>query len=1541
MPGTEPQKRGRERAESTLAASVELVRLLELYLAELEAGRAPDRDAFLAAHPSHAASLAEALAGLEFIHRASDGGAETPRTLGDFRIVREVGRGGMGVVYEAEQISLKRRVALKVLRSGPVADPVALQRFQREAETVGRLHHTHIVPIYAIGEAEGVRYFAMQFIEGRDLGRVAQDARTEGRPVDAARVVRWGLAAAEALAHAHEQGVIHRDIKPSNLLLDEGGRLWLTDFGLARRVDDLSLSLTGTLLGTPRYMSPEQAMAVAARPIDHRTDLYSLGATLYELATGHPIFDAGSPHEVLSMILSRDPVAPRILAPGLPRDLETLLLTCLAKEPERRYATAADLGDDLRAIAEGRPIRARRAGLGERVVRWVKRHRRLVVTGVASAVAAVLVTTVGWAAWRAHRQAGLARFRPSTSEPQIHVELLDLQGRTIAPLSPAAQGTPMQVPAGRFELRSSAPGVPSESLILDLPAGTETALHLGLRPRWRWTPRALARHESLVEILSGTTGADLLVLDPVSPTPTSHTQARPEPHRIRRVRGTDGLPAWPADLVFDESSLPAGGDRDLWRDLMASGFTAPLWAGSGLADRARDLDGDGVPDLVLPSRSGASLLAVSGKEGRVLWWHVARPTGDSRSEQRQPSSHHPGQSYVVGSPAVADLDGDGVADVVACFWTREERVSPGSNGSGRGTGQGWVAAVSGRDGRELWQQSVDEPWADYVASSQVAAAVGPRALPQVMTVGDRPRVLLPVGDGWQWWDGASGAPVGNPVSAGFRPDHAPVPAPARGSDAPVGVFVRRDGAEEGEGTVEWVSVNLVTGTVLWRRPAFAAPMHQLRTLGPTLTEWGEASDLENDGRFEWIVPTQSKGGPDRWRFGVEAIDGTSGRPRWSRVLNQADFPQSVPEDSRFRSGPDLDGDGVREVMAVFPAYEKVTASYGIRAVAVSGATGKILWDRHHPGLAGVRTLAWWQPGTDGHAQLVLAGSRFSGQRSLGLILESGSGRVASVLSDVETLRIADLDGDGALDLLYPLRSGGEFRWHAVRGQPPEIWRHSGEGEVLPDLDGDGVRERIRLTGGRLEVRHGRTGDRVWGMAAEMAQPSRWHVCGERDAEPRLVMEVSLPRRASDGVPSAYRSLRAYRLRDGRELWTASGADLGWGQSAGQRRSWAFGYPRVHSRDLDADGHSEILVAGVTEDAAGAAGSARLTVVSGADGSTWWETRLEEGAMGEDPAPSGLPVADFNRDGVLDLALFGRATRPGAPAGLLQLQVRDGRKGTVLPWTGPAWESEGRHLAWPQPVLGDLNGDGIPELVVTRHRGMASGGRGYIAELAAVDGTSGDVRWTWSWESGFPEVWPPLFLPAGKGVPSRVAFAVGTPEGGRWVVLDAGGVPVHEQRLGPTTAAFRDGALAWRSTDLEGDGAGDLLMMEGGAVVARGGIDLAVRWRWPCDATVDRVRILIPGAPGEARGPVVVWAGQEIFGLDSATGQCLWRGRVPLAPVWDDGSTPRLQWVPETPGVGLPGFALGPDARGDGTWAVAGTWATEGNGRFLRPRGGRR
>jgi serine/threonine protein kinase len=357
--------------------------------------------------------------------------------LGDFRLLREIGRGGMGTVYEAVQISLDRRVALKVLPFAAALDAKQLQRFKKEAQAAAHLHHTNIVPVHAVGAERGVHFYAMQLIEGQNLSALIDELRdpavvhrsasahlprgastgpypdappapvetpgtrpalgdqlttqhSGGRREFFRAVARLVLQAAEALEYAHTMGVVHRDVKPANLLVDERGNLWITDFGLAQFHADAGLTGTGDLLGTLRYMSPEQAGGRRTL-IDHRTDVYSLGATLYELLAQCPLHDGADRATLLHQILHEEPWPPRSVDPTIPAELETIILKAVAKEPEERYASARELADDLRRFLEDRPILARRPSLLEKATKWARRHRSV----VASLVGVLLLSVAG------------------------------------------------------------------------------------------------------------------------------------------------------------------------------------------------------------------------------------------------------------------------------------------------------------------------------------------------------------------------------------------------------------------------------------------------------------------------------------------------------------------------------------------------------------------------------------------------------------------------------------------------------------------------------------------------------------------------------------------------------------------------------------------------------------------------------------------------------------------------------------------------------------------------------------------------------------------------------------------------------------------------------------------------------------------------------------------------------------------------------------------------------------------------------------------
>ncbi len=386
-----------------------------------------------------------------------------PQKLGEYRILREIGHGGMGIVYEAVQETLDRHVALKVLPFHALLQPTHLERFRREARAAARLHHTNIVPVFGVGQSEGVHYFAMQFIQGQGLDVVLQDLKklrglkgnaadgTEARSVAASLVsgrfarpdtaqatpspatvapatapaapsappgppaerrevpqisftvqaesqyfhsiAQIGVQVADALGYAHRQGVLHRDIKPSNLLLDTRGTVWVTDFGLAKSEGTDELTHTGDVVGTLRYMPPERFGGWS----DPRSDVYGLGITLYEMLTLRPAFEDSARGSLIERVINESPPLPRRLDAHIPRDLETIVLKAIEKEPSRRYATADELAEDLRRFLNDKPIQARRAGPWDRFRKWVK--RRPGVAALTGALCLAVVGLLGLGAW--------------------------------------------------------------------------------------------------------------------------------------------------------------------------------------------------------------------------------------------------------------------------------------------------------------------------------------------------------------------------------------------------------------------------------------------------------------------------------------------------------------------------------------------------------------------------------------------------------------------------------------------------------------------------------------------------------------------------------------------------------------------------------------------------------------------------------------------------------------------------------------------------------------------------------------------------------------------------------------------------------------------------------------------------------------------------------------------------------------------------------------------------------------------------------------
>jgi len=381
--------------------------------------------------------------------------ATLPAMIDEYRIVREIGRGGMGIVYEAVQESLGRQVAIKVLPTFGVLSERVIERFQREAQAAGRLQHQHIVPVYAAGRHQGMPYYVMQLIDGPSLEDVLAGAKAPSgaaptdptAKADASTVetlgsdpsalgrgeqgtarlraaARIALEAAEALSYAHGQGVLHRDVKPANLLIDSVGRAWLTDFGLAQVNDDAGLTGTGDVAGTLRYLAPERLWGACGPP----SDVYGLGLVLYEMVAGKPAFPQRERAELLRAIEGWEPPKPSAHAPGVPRDLETIVLTAMTKDPTRRYASARAMAADLRNFLEHKPIQARRPNWRDRLVKWCRRNPWLAATTTLAAallLAGSIVSTSLWLFADAKRRDAEAANVRATNRLTLIRRLLD------------------------------------------------------------------------------------------------------------------------------------------------------------------------------------------------------------------------------------------------------------------------------------------------------------------------------------------------------------------------------------------------------------------------------------------------------------------------------------------------------------------------------------------------------------------------------------------------------------------------------------------------------------------------------------------------------------------------------------------------------------------------------------------------------------------------------------------------------------------------------------------------------------------------------------------------------------------------------------------------------------------------------------------------------------------------------------------------------------------------------------------------------------
>jgi serine/threonine protein kinase/outer membrane protein assembly factor BamB len=972
----------------------------------------------------------------------------------------------MGVVFKARQVGLERLVALKTLLAAGQADEEERARFRTEAEAIARLSHPHVVQVYEVGEHRGRPFLALELCSGGSLA-----ARLDGTPWPDRRAAELVEALAGAVEAAHRAGVVHRDLKPANVLLAEGGTPKVTDFGLAKRLDVREgLTATGAVVGTPSYMAPEQALG--RKDVGPACDVYALGAVLYELLTGRPPFKAATTLETLHQVVEAEPAPPRLLNPALPRDLETVVLKCLCKDPVRRYPSAAALADDLRAFLDGRPVQARPPGPLAQAWRWLAAHR---LGSTSAALLTVLLVLFALVLSREVGEVATARVGVSVAtdsggpveQPLVGELLHPRRDERLAPPFAVPTVTPVTIPAGPCRLRLSRPGSLSGTYWLN-----PQPHHSGVQ-RWVVTANSLSPVQSAFpdpanrfELPNASRSFRQGTFPPnVLPNPqqflwsgplagVSWYEAVPTPKgvavvalsdRVRGYEGANGKLLWPVPP-------DAKGDMgESWSRYFAAGYRWPA--------RCRLVLGS---KLVLGSPSTATVLALSARTGKRVWTRTdsaplafpAQATGSVLCLGPRP-------------PATIDANRDGVPDVVAL-------VAQGTDGPVL------AQALCGRSGRVLWKQELP------------GGQKPPRCPPEVHAIRSAGRDVVAFVHGGRLvgLDARTGRPAWKGRALNFEPVHPPRFADLDGDGEQEALLLH----EDRECRLTLTALAPRTGTVLWERtwPGVPEPLWPGLFGGQVehIPDWPLVADLDGDGRPEVLVRRavfSSGEEPDRsgpWRgsglrppverMEVAALNGSTGEVLWVRRLVRSCYQQvrcAVP--LRLRVGPDLDGDGWREVfVASLGAPWRPGHSWPVDLYvdALSGADGRSVWtwrrrvsagrDRasgfsfftdpvQGPGLDALR---WWPAGR-GAPLLVVPldiGERQDGtdeeqpQRVVTFLLTADTGRLRHLAPAFRTSEIADLDGDGRPELIgWKVEGNGlwghRLDWVAIRHATPTLF----------------------------------------------------------------------------------------------------------------------------------------------------------------------------------------------------------------------------------------------------------------------------------------------------------------------------------------------------------------------------------------------------------------------------------------------------------------------------------------------------------------------
>ncbi|WP_182868750.1 serine/threonine protein kinase [Rhodopirellula sp. JC639] len=1298
----------------------EIADLLDQYLSRRERGQAVGRDQWLAEHPEHAERLAQCLDAAELFGEAETGGFDLPRqpelpeSIGDYEILSELGRGGMGVVYQAREKSLDRIVALKVMRFG-IVDSSALDRFRREAETAGALHHTNIVPVYATGREGDTSWYAMQRIEGESLATRIRRSHREQTPPPLDAILDVGIQAADALSHAHQRDVVHRDVKPANLILDRDDRVWLTDFGLARRLVDAGATITGAILGTPRYMSPEQA-DVRAPDVDHRSDIYSLAATLYEMASGRAPFEGEDPLDLITKIRHDDPPALRTLRSDLPRDLEVVLQKAMEKDARRRYQSAAEFADDLRAVRDDHPICARPLSILEKAARWGRKHQsRLRVAAAAMAVTAVLIAAL-WSALDQWRQSHLGAFRVRAGGGPYQATIVPVGGSALSD-STMEVTLPMQTyqqqTAGDYQMMVAPTGRWSRTLRLPITRGVPSD--------YRITNQLAQSKEisivdaAVVTVSDKSTPAILWRRDGTLKRVAWHTDheweldVRSIDTTFTDVDGTNADQTATISVNFADTQPPANfapGHHHLDdHPLLTQGVAAlrtPI-----------DLDGDQRPDTLVAAGDQQALLAVD-HQGNILWSRsYAFANLPSQSTLPDPFNRRATLPFpgVFALQDVGDLDDDGISDLFVMFVHYQMAVQTDvclAMLSGRSgdviershqvlktpAGGFWPADAIFHPSKHQYRsfsglsfnansvfRSGHRQYGDFFVRHQrysTPIRIPVPSPPQVLVHEGSLRVVLMNGDQCQIIDWDQDFAPGVTIKLPFMPASAPKITNPRGETR----LIFHDHDDSRSATTRF-SGTKITAYDLAGRQRWIRHMEHIQwrnSIDRNHADWPYVTDINGDGADEIIVPrSRYRNGVD---LGVQLLDAATGSPVWKDATPYSALQSADDCVSRITATNDINHDGWNDIATAVIAGQGSGQTTNNRADQqafvyvdwISGKTGASLaWARHRIPVLGdqirVAQIDAIRSGLSDSPAGTIEVDFVTGDRSLDVMLASTVLRFhpsqPSPVAIAAGLDVCPSPTDSTSPVRVYRRRGGPFgvgEDHLVllQSQRSPMIR-LGENRLLASWVGNSGRHLIAASGfqpTRTSVIDADSGQTVWNSDRTRGEDSAWipikHDDGSVDF---LVQDQSVeetPARLIDGQTGTQRC----------------------------RLQGTLGGRVILARSTD-DGKSMLLVGDgrlARRTPAGAPGQPvnafQMSLVSRTTGEVRWTNRFLFGAsrINTPDQYDHLKLADINGDGVQDVV------GPHSHNEQLYLAVWDGINGEIL-WERSIFQRPTRSDYW--------------------------------------------------------------------------------------------------------------------------------------------------------------------------------------------------------------------------------------------------------------------